>query len=347
MRSVLYPSLSRNSMLALAGFLLSSCGGGSQSALDAAGIQSQRLENLWWLFFGICTFVYVTVIGVVLVALFRTKKVSAETQPEIAPEQARENRASNVIKIAVAITVITLFTLMIISFRTGAAINSLSQSKDPITIKVRGQQWWWEVIYEHEVPSDNVTTDNEIHVPLGRPIKLELSSIDVIHSFWLPNMHGKKDLIPNYPTTFYFQADKPGDYWGQCAEFCGYEHAKMRFTVKAESQEDFDAWLNSQRQTPPPPTDPQLQKGQQIFLTSSCIQCHSIKGTPANGRVGPDLTHIASRPYIAAGSLTNTREHLQSWITDPQKIKPGIKMPMNNYSDEDLNALVSYLESLK
>jgi cytochrome c oxidase subunit 2 len=236
---------------------------------------------------------------------------------------------------------------MFVSFRTGRAISTLAQADSPLTIKITGSQWWWNVVYEDAMPSNNITTANEIHLPVGRPVKVELQSNDVIHSIWLPNMHGKKDLIPNYPTTFYFRPDKVGTYWGQCAEFCGYQHAKMRFMVVVETPEQFEAWRSAQQQTPPPPTDPTLQRGQQIFLTSVCTQCHTVQGTTANATVGPNLTHVASRQYIAAGSLQNAHDHLRSWITDPQAIKPGIRMPMNTYSEDDLNALVSYIESLK
>ncbi|HEY0426700.1 MAG TPA: cytochrome c oxidase subunit II [Pyrinomonadaceae bacterium] len=329
-----------------AGLICAGCRG-SQSALDAGGIQSERLENLWWIFFYICATVYLIVMAILLTALFRTKKADAQTAAEIAPNPEREKRISNSVKVAVAVSLIALFALMITSFRTGRAINTLAQSPDALSIKIKGHQWWWEVEYEDPTPSNNVTTANEIHIPVGRPIKLELESNDVIHSFWLPNLHGKKDLVPNYPTTFYFQADKAGTYSGQCAEYCGYQHAKMRFIVVAEAPEDFDKWINAQRQSSAVPATDLQKRGQEIFLTSVCTQCHTIQGTIAGGKVGPNLTHIASQQYIAAGSLQNTREHLENWVTDPQKIKPGIRMPMNNYSKEDLEALIEYLENLK
>jgi cytochrome c oxidase subunit 2 len=330
----------------LALFLLSGCRG-SQSALDSAGVQAGRLENLWWLFFGVTAAVYVIVMAVVIIAFVRRKKADNETAPEIEPDAAREKRISNTVKGAVAVTILALFTLMVVSFRTGHAIYTLSEAPQPLQIKVTGHQWWWEIEYQDAVPSNNVTTANELHLPAGRPIKVILQSNDVIHSFWLPNLHGKKDLIPNYPTTFFFQADKLGTYWGQCAEYCGYQHAKMRFIVTVESPEDFDKWYKAQQQSSASPATDQQKRGQEIFLTSVCTQCHTIQGTIAGGKVGPNLTHIASRPYIAAGSLQNTREHLQNWVTDPQTIKPGIRMPMNTYSPEDLQALVEYLESLK
>jgi cytochrome c oxidase subunit 2 len=327
-------------------FILSGCRG-AQSALDAGGIQSERLENLWWIFFYICAAVYLIVMAVLLMAWYRTKKVDAETEAEIAPDADREKRLSNTVKGAVAVSLIALFALMITSFHAGRGINSLSQAPEHLAIKIKGHQWWWEVEYQGATPSENVTTANEIHIPVGRPIKLELQSTDVIHSFWLPALHGKKDLVPNYPTVFYFQADKPGTYSGQCAEYCGYQHAKMRFIVVAEAEEDFNNWIKAQRQSSVQPTTDLQKRGQEIFLTSVCTQCHTVQGTIAGGKVGPSLTHVASQQYIAAGSLQNTREHLENWVTDPQKIKPGIRMPMNNYSKEDLQALIEYLESLK
>lgn len=333
-------------MLAVASVFTTSCEG-NQSALDPAGMQSEHLSYLWWVFFLVTAIVYAIVMAVLIVAFFRRRRSAPGSKAEIIPDPASDKRAANVIKGSVAITVITIFALMITSFRAGRAIDSLSSATEPVIIKVTGQQWWWQVEYQDPVPSNTVTTANEIHVPVGRPIKIVLQSTDVIHSFWVPNLHGKRDLIPNYPTTIYFQADKPGTYWGQCAEFCGYEHAKMRFIVKAESPGEFKAWLESARRPAAEPTTDSQRFGRQIFLTSVCNQCHTINGTNASGRIGPNLTHIASREFIASGTLPNTGEHLMRWITDPQAIKPGTRMPMNVYSDDELNALIDYLQSLK
>jgi cytochrome c oxidase subunit 2 len=333
-------------MLALASILLSSCGG-RQSAVDAAGLQASRLESLWWLYFWVCTAVYVIVMAALAIAILRSRKADAATPPEIKPEQGREEHASSVVKGAVGITVVILFVLMIVSFRTGRAINSLQAAPEPITIKVTGNQWWWNIEYQDVKPSNNFYTANEMHLPVGKPVKLELQSTDVIHSFWLPNMHGKKDLIPNYPTTFFFQPDKIGIYDGQCAEFCGYQHAKMRFKVVVESQDDYQRWVVTQQKPSFEPITNAEKRGREVFLTSTCVQCHAVQGTTANGRVGPDLSHIAGRPLIGAGSLENNEDNLKIWITDSQRIKPGNRMPMNAFSDEDLNALVAYLRSLK
>lgn len=324
-----------------------SCGG-RQSVVDAAGVQAGHLESLWWLFFYVTASVYVIVMAVLATAFIKRRRVNEQEAPNTKTNTPGEISAGNVVKAAVGLTVVILFVLMITSFRAGAAIDRLANVPPEVVIKVTGHQWWWEINYVDEAtPGNNVVTANEIHVPVGRPVKMHLQSNDVIHSLWMPNMHGKKDLVPNYPTTFYFEADKPGVYWGQCAEFCGYQHAKMRFQVTAESDTDFQAWLNAGRQIPPPPAGDVEKRGQQIFVAGVCAQCHTIAGTGAGGRVGPDLTHIASRPYVAAGSMQNTDENLAQWITDPQHVKPGIRMPMNTFSDEDLAALVAYLRSLK
>jgi cytochrome c oxidase subunit 2 len=327
----------------LASGMLSACGG-NQSAVSPAGVQSGYLDNLWWIFFYVTGSVYVIVMAVVLIAFVRRRKgTDGKTQTD-----ASDSRAKTTIKGALVVTAVILFGLLFMSFRTGKAINALSEKTPELAIKITGHQWWWEVEYQDEnVPSNNVTTANEIHVPVGRPVKLMLQSNDVIHSLWMPNFHGKKDLIPIYPTTFYFQADTPGEYWGQCAEFCGYQHAKMRFQVIAQSPEDFQKWLDAGRKTPPTPTDPDLARGEEIFTTSVCAQCHTIQGTGTGGRVGPNLTHVASRPYLAGATLENTPDNMAKWITDPHQFKPGNRMPMNQYSDEDLAALVKYLQSLK
>jgi len=334
-------------MLALASVFFASCGFGDQSALNTTGVQAERLGGLWWTFFWVTASVYVIVMALLIAAFVRVRRSDNSTEADIKPDKARDRRVGNIIKAAVAVTAIIVFTLMVMSFRVGRSIDTLSQSGNQLEIKVTGQQWWWQVEYQDPTPANMVTTANEIHIPVGRPVKINLVSTDVIHSFWVPNLHGKKDLVPNYPTTIFIRADKPGVYWGQCAEFCGYEHAKMRLMVIAESPEDFDKWYAASQQPAAEPSTDSQKLGQQIFLKSVCTQCHTINGTPASGRVGPNLTHVASKPYIGAASLINSRENLAQWISDPQAIKPGIRMPMNTYSQDDLNALVDYIQSLK
>jgi cytochrome c oxidase subunit 2 len=192
-----------------------------------------------------------------------------------------------------------------------------------------------------------VRTANEIHLPAGAPVHLELTSDDVIHSFWVPNLHGKRDMIPGRSAQFRLQPLRAGLYRGQCAEFCGAQHAHMAFLVVAEAPDRYAAWAAGQRQAAAPPADSSLQRGQQLFLSGTCVMCHNVGGTDASARHAPDLTHVGSRQTIAAGTLPNTPEALAQWITDPQRFKPGANMPSHAYSPEDLQAMVAWLGSLK
>jgi cytochrome c oxidase subunit 2 len=212
---------------------------------------------------------------------------------------------------------------------------------------VTGHQWWWEVQYRDSLAQHWVTTANEIHIPVGRPVVVELVSTDVIHSFWPPSLSGKRDLIPGRENSLWLQADSAGDFRGLCAEFCGHQHAKMGFLIVAEAPDSFARWLTLQRDTAATPTDTLALRGREVFLGGSCPMCHSIAGTPSGSRVGPDLTHLAGRRTLAAGTLPNTRANLAGWITDPQAFKPGAKMPATALSAPELRALLAYLETLR
>jgi cytochrome c oxidase subunit II len=214
-------------------------------------------------------------------------------------------------------------------------------------VKITGSQWWWEIEYVDSASSRRLVTANELHIPVGAPIRIELAARDVIHSFWVPRLHGKLDMVPGHRNVMWLRADSAGVYRGQCAEFCGHQHAKMALTVVAEPREAFDAWLNHQLQPAPPPATTDQIRGREVFESSTCLMCHTIRGTSAAASTGPDLTHLASRGTIAAGTLPNTRGNLGGWITDPHSIKPGVKMPANSLSPDDLHALLSYLESLR
>jgi cytochrome c oxidase subunit 2 len=260
-----------------------------------------------------------------------------------------------------AVSTVILFVFLIGDFVVGRKVFS-TPPRDPVMIKVTGHQWWWEFQYEHvpgeEDAAQNIfTTANELHIPVGTPVFLKLDSVDVIHSFWVPNLNGKKDLIPGQPTSLWLQADRPGTYYGQCAEYCGAQHAHMRIVVTAEPDADFRKWLAASRQLSEPPPRPaagaepdSVRRGYEVFTSqrpSSCLVCHTIDGTAARGRVGPNLSHLASRTTIGAGALEFNRENLRRWISDPQKIKPGVNMPPNPLSDADMNALLDYLETQK
>jgi cytochrome c oxidase subunit 2 len=329
--------------------MLAGCGGAQpqQSAMDPAGPMSSHIETLWWVIFWIALAVFVIVMAILSSGTL-SRRTDGALPPDIEPDPASEQRHFRYVFVATILTVITLFVVLVYSVRAGRVVYGHSlESKNPITIQVVGHQWWWEVQYPNTDASMWVTTANEIHVPVGKPIVLLTSSRDVIHSFWAPNLQGKRDLIPGYQTAIWFQADKPGIYRGQCAEFCGAQHAHMAFFIIAEPMNKFQQWLTDQQQPAPEPSDDITKHGRDVFLSSPCIMCHTIRGTQAGSRVGPDLTHLASRSTIAAGTLPNNPGSLAGWISDSQSIKPGNRMPPNALKSEDLQALVAYLQTLK
>ena len=333
-------------MCTLAFVLCCSSCGGIHNALNPSGPQAHNLSRLWWLMFIVCSAVFVIVMIAVFLSL-RNRTGDSQATPQIEPPREQERKRSNVVVTAVTITVVILFVFLIASFSAGRSMTAGLEHKNGLTVEITGHQWWWEVRYPDASANNIFTTANEIHIPIGVPVTFSLKGGDVIHSFWVPNLAGKKDLIPGKINTMWLQADKPGVYRGQCAEYCGLQHARMALWIVAEPQEQFNAWRQSQAGTSIPPSSDSQKRGQQVFLTSTCVMCHAINGTPAGSNIGPNLTHVASRNMIAAATLVNTREHLAQWIRDSQTFKPGNKMPQNNLSDADLNSLVDYLQSLK
>lgn len=322
--------------------LLQGCAGW-QSALDPKGPAASELAWLIWFFTALCAVVWVLVMIALVVPLMMRSRAQAEP---LAIKAGADDRKLRAVMTAVGLTAIVLIGLTLLSFfanRTLAAIGSDAA----LTIRVTGHQWWWEVRYEDATPSRILTTANEIHIPAGEPVKLLLTSTDVIHSFWIPSLSGKLDLIPGHMNVLDLKADKPGVYRGQCAEFCGAQHANMGTFIIAEPRAKFDAWWNDQLQPAATPTGDEAKAGQDLFLKRPCVMCHRIGGTPAGGTVAPDLTHIASRQTLAAGTLTMSRGNLAAWIADPQGIKPGSHMPVVELSGDELNAMVAYLEALK
>src|SRR4051794_30226393 len=277
-----------------------------QSALDPAGPQAAHINRLWWLMFWVSTGVFAIVMAFLVGAVLRRSDSSpAAVEPELRQNPARERLLHAVVSGAVGLTVIVLFVLLIASIWTGRAIASPGPTS-AVVINLTGHQWWWEAEYEDALPSQRVRTANELHIPVGRPVVLTVTSSDVIHSFWVPNLHGKRDLIPGYTTAIWIQADRPGVYRGQCAEFCGHEHAKMALFVTAEGETDFERWLDSRRQPALEPASDQERRGRDVFLHTTCTQCHAVRGTIAGATLGPDLTHFAARGSVGAGTLPNT-----------------------------------------
>ena len=327
---------------------LSACGSGVHSALNPAGPQAENISKIWWLMFWVSAAVFVIVLAVLILALVKAKKQEGMDQiPELELTDAGKKRRTNTVLASVVATVLILFIFLIYSFVIGKGLTSELAQKNGVVIEITGHQWWWEVRYDNVDASSIFTTANEIHIPVGVPVTLSLKGGDVIHSFWVPNLHGKKDLIPGKISTIWLQADRPGVFRGQCAEYCGLQHAHMALWVVAESQQQFNNWMQSQIQEAASPATDSAKRGQQIFLSSACVMCHTISGTPAGSNIGPNLTHVASRQTIAAGTLDNNREHLASWVNNSQRIKPGNHMPAMSFSDSDLQPLLDYLQTLK
>jgi cytochrome c oxidase subunit 2 len=319
-----------------------------QSALDPAAREAGKIAQLWWIYFWVLTAVFGAVAVWLFIAISKSRTHVDTDKIDIVakPEPQLQRRATRVVSTCLVVTVLILFALLITDFFAG---NAVYTKPDPNAkaIKITGHQWWWEVEYQDPQPSEIMTTANELHVPVGKTVKLELRSNDVIHSFWVPNMHGKKDLVPGIPTTTWFVANRAGEFRGQCAEYCGDQHAHMRLVFVAENEPDFSNWLSAQKKSAPEPTTDSQRRGREVFLSSQCMMCHAIQGTNARAALGPDLTHIGSRKLLAAGEIPNTPGNLARWIDNPQNIKPGVRMPANKFAAEDLAALVDYLESLK
>ena len=324
------------------------CAGHQQSSVDPAGPQAGKIATLWWFFFIVLALIFLIVMAMTAATLLRNYRGTQDPlETTHLGSGQTETKLTRIVSGATIATVIILFILLVFSVGTGKAIAELGDKKNGMVIEVQGNQWWWYVRYQNDDPRQVLVTANEIHIPTGRPVMIRGSSADVIHSFWVPNLHGKRDLIPSRTTTEWIQANQPGVYRGQCAEFCGLQHAHMSLWVIAEPEDKFKTWFQRQLQPVTPPTDSVKLRGQQVFLDHACIFCHSIQGTPAAGQMAPDLTHFGSRRSIAAGTLPNTKGNLAGWITDPQSIKPGNHMATIALSSEDLQPLLEYLESLK
>jgi cytochrome c oxidase subunit 2 len=331
--------------LVAAGFL-SGCGS-PNATFSPAGAEARHITGLWWTFFFVCAAVFAAVAVILVIAIWRARP-GARPPPSDGSSLPRvgETGLRRAVLGATGLTVIALFGLLLADFSVGRELRAPSRA-DALTIKITGHQWWWYIEYNDATSSAIIQTANELHLPVGRPVQLVMQSADVIHSFWIPRLHGKMDLIPGHTTRLWLQPEQVGTYRGQCAEFCGYQHAHMGLTAVVESPEDFAKWQESQRAEPPPPATDSQRRGQQVFLTSSCVLCHSISGTIAGSRVGPPLTHLASQQTLAAGTVPNNRGYLAGWILDPQSLKPGARMPQNLLSADDLQALLDYLQSLK
>lgn len=283
------------------------------------------METLWWVMLALGGAVFLLFLFLLLRGLARGAGGRASERNWLV--------GGGLVMPLVVITVVLGFTLMAM----GRLANA--PTEDQLIVEVDGRQWWWEVRY----PDLGVVTANEIHLPVERPILLRVRSIDVIHSFWIPSLAGKMDLLPDRTNVMSFSASEPGTYRGVCAEFCGLQHAKMRLTAFVGSEAEFEQWGREQAE----PAADEESRGQEVFLAAGCPDCHTVRGTPADGNTGPDLTHLASRTTLAAGTIPNQTEHLTAWVRNPQELKEGVEMEAAELSDADLADLVAYLESLR
>ncbi len=313
----------------------SGCSAQSPSALSPASPNAAAISNLFYLIFGIAVAVFVIVESLLLYSVIRFQRKSDDEMPR----QIHGN-----LKLEIAWTLAPALVLAVVFGITFQTINSLAEvPKDSLKIRVIGHQWWWQVEY----PEWGVVTANEIHLPLGQVASFTVESIDVIHSFWVPELGGKIDMIPGKKNQTWFRPIKLGTFHGQCAEFCGIAHANMRFTVIVERSDQFASWIGRQQEAAESPKTDLAGRGQQEFLQGPCAACHSVSGTSAKGTIGPNLTHVASRQTFAGGTMEMNTENLRAWLQDPQAIKPGNLMPNLKLSGDQINALIEYLATLK
>lgn len=328
----------RTPWVALMAIALAACSG-NQSMFNPQGPVARNNASVGWFLIWLMAVVYVAVMCALAIAVLRRRRASDDSA-----ESTR--RLARTVTWASIATVIVLVSVGVIAFAADRGMNSPS-GPGAITVDVIGHQWWWDFQYRDLSPDDFVTSPNELHIPVGVPVVLSATSRDVIHSFWVPNLRGKRDLIPGIVTHTWLQADTPGVYRGQCAEFCGHQHAHMALQVVAEPMRAFQDWIQHQRQPAAEPITDQQRRGRDVFMQGPCVTCHTIRGTDAGSRVGPELTHVGSRLMVGAGTLPNTRDHLRVWVTNSQATKPGNRMPPLALAPDDLEAVLAYLRSLR
>jgi cytochrome c oxidase subunit 2 len=329
----------RTAILSIARFdaLLAS---GPIPVLEPASPDAAALYHLFMVVLLICLAILAVVVALVVTSLVRFRARDGQT-----PRQDFGSHRSEIVWAMPPVLII--FGLGLVSAKLILSIISMPTSKisqpGDADLVVVGHQWWWEVRY----PTSGAVTANEIHIPIGQRLRVRVEAADVIHSFWVPQLGPKMDMIPGHPNFVWIEADRPGTYDGICSEFCGAQHAWMRFIVVAEPAAQYQVWLTRQTQPAPQPAGAAARAGRDYFFTQTCANCHAIGGTSAVANAAPDLTHLAGRSQLAAGVIPNTPQELGRWLQDPQQVKPGCKMPNFNLDDAQVTDLVAYLETLK
>ena len=316
-----------------------------QSTFSDAAAEVRQFNILFVIFLVVCAVMYALVIAFLIAGLLRRRRARANVM-----EEGRHHESDPLMSTGLmgwgALVATGLVGLAIASFFADRLMASAA-ARPRLLVTVTANQWWWDVRYEAGDKSKTFHTANEIHLPVGVPVQIVLQSNDVIHSFWVPSLAGKQDLVPGRVNNISITPTKVGIYRGQCAEYCGAEHAKMALIVDVDSYGDFLNWWRHQLETAPQPTTPLATAGYNFVTSRNCAACHAIAGTPASGTVGPDLTHLASRRSIAAGAMPMSEGNLYGWVADPQSIKPGNHMPTVGLEPEQLHAVVAYLKTLK
>ncbi len=320
------------SFVVLLALLVTGCQGDRvQSSLHPAGPAAQTIATLWWVLLAVCGIYTVGTFALFFYAIFRPKQ---EESPQ---------KTGNTF-IMVGGVILPFFVLLGLLIYSVQATTNLRAPDTELTIRVVGYRFWWHVEY----PDYGIVDANELYIPVGQPVRLELKSADVIHSFWVPQLAGKMDMFPDVDTELWIQADREGVYRGQCAEFCGVQHAKMAFEVIALPPKDFAAWVAEKQQSRPDQESEVFKQGHEVFMRHGCAGCHAIRDTNAVARAGPDLTLMGNRRMLGAATVKNTRENMRDWLENPNRVKPGVLMPpTEEISEEEIEALVDYMLSLK
>ena len=334
----------RRSALAIAvtACLLSGCG--TQSMLSPGGPASQNLADLGWFVFLLFSTVTAVMLGLIIWVAIRRRGTLDQHEP------VNVGGGQNWILIGgFTIPFVVLALVFVIGLRAMSKFPLHDHAAHtPPEIRVTGHQWWWQVEYLRDPVNERFTTANEIHIPVGHPVDIDLASVDVIHSFFVPRLHGKVDLVPGQVNRIRVQASAPGVYRGQCAEYCGEQHSHMILLVVADPPDQYGKWYAGQLSDTAAPETEQQARGRELFFSRPCATCHTLRGTPAGGRLGPDLTHIGGRQRIAANSYINDDANLAAWVTHAQSLKPHVAMPnITQFTGQELNDVVAYLRHLK
>ena len=317
-----------------------------QSDFGGAAIEDRQFLTLFWIFLGVCDFMYALVVIFLIAGILRKRAASEANVVETGRHHQSHPLMRSTLIGWTALIGTGLAALAIASFFADRSM-ALAATNEKLSVTVTGNHWWWDIPSQSADASKTLRTANELHLPVGVPTRILLQSNDVIHSFWVPSLAGKEDLIPGRNNDITIVPRRTGIFRGPCAEFCGLQHAHMALVVVVDSYPDFIKWWDHQLQPAPTPATPLTLAGYKYVTTGSCSACHSIGGTPAGGTIGPDLTHLASRKSLAAGTMPMSEGNLYGWVEDAQSLKPGVAMPTVAMEPAQLHAVVAYLETLK